>query len=680
MTRRFRQIAALSWATVASSMGALAMAASDTPAAPAAFPADARFALLEREYVIDSLDRNPVVATYLGGAVLDASLAQIDSRLRDPSPEALAAEDRRLSRFRSQFLALDPRKLSPRRRIDREVAVAQIQFILHAHDVRHTPERALDSYVDEPFRGVDWLLQGFQAMGDGHYGGAADWAHLIDRVRAIPSYLERAQRQLAAGVKAGRTPDWRVLRGYGLESAAADRQYFAVELPRIAYERIGTANRNALLWDLTPAAARAADAYERLRAFILTTFYVDPGLPDETALKAAFRADRFALGSAEYNWALHNNLRITSDAAQLYAEAPEPIAHTRAEMVALSRQIAKAHGWPAPADDETVVRATLAALGRDAPRSDEEMIRWYRDTAQRLVDYGRRTGLFEVPDDYRLEVSETPPALRTSIVGAAYYPAPPFKASGVGRFFVTPTGDDPAALAANNRAALADLAAHEGFPGHDWHYKVMSRERERISLIRWLTPGAVEDSSSMWEDSMAAEGWALYAESLIGEPQPGFYTPEERLYQLQGLLLRDLRVRIDTGLHTQALGFEDAVDLLSQSLDFLPGSCRDAAATTDEAKRASCASARSEVFRYSRWPTQAITYRLGKDAIVALREAARQRLGPRYSARQFHLELMREGTIPAGYFHDELLDSLERDAAQGLPEADPLTTRKLSTK
>ena len=164
----------------------------------------------------------------------------------------------------------------------------------------------------------------------------------------------------------------------------------------------------------------------------------------------------------------------------------------------------------------------------------------------------------------------TPPPLRASIEGAAYYPAPPFKTSGVGRFYVTPTGDDVAELRQeHNYAAMPDLAGHEGFPGHDWHYKVMTQYREQISPLRWLTPGAVEDSSSMWQDSMAAEGWALYAEGLLAEPAPGapggFYSPEERLYQLRGKLYRDLRVRIDTGLHTGRLGFEDAVTLFSRS-------------------------------------------------------------------------------------------------------------------
>jgi uncharacterized protein (DUF885 family) len=232
----------------------------------------------------------------------------------------------------------------------------------------------------------------------------------------------------------------------------------------------------------------------------------------------------------------------------------------------------------------------------------------------------------------------------------------------VGRFYVTPTGNDPAVLRhEHNRAAMPDLAAHEGFPGHDWHYKVMTQYRDDISPLRWLTPGAVEDSSSMWQDSMAAEGWALYSEGLLSEPQAtapqGFYSPEERLYQLRGKLYRDLRVRIDTGIHTGLMQFEEAVTLFSETVDFLPGSCTDAKLLKNQDKRASCDSARRAVTRYSRWPTQAITYRLGKDQIIALRKRVQEKLGERFSAKQFHLEFMKQGTIPATYFADELLDA-----------------------
>jgi uncharacterized protein (DUF885 family) len=309
------------------------------------------------------------------------------------------------------------------------------------------------------------------------------------------------------------------------------------------------------------------------------------------------------------------------------------------------------------------VRAVFDRLSQDYPKNDAEMVSWYRDAAFRLVQFARDTNLFDVPADYKLDVLETPPPLRASIDGAAYYPAPPFKTSGVGRFYVTPTGNDQAALQSNNRAALADLAAHEGFPGHDWYFKYLTQARDSVSPVRWLTPGAVEDSSAMWEDSLAAEGWGLYAEALMAEPQPnapnGFYTPEERLYQLQGKLYRDLRVRIDTGLHTGRLSYDAAVTLFSEVVDFLPGACDAGSGNLSETKRASCGSAERAIFRYSKWPTQAITYRLGKDQIYALREEASRELGATFSLKAFHLAFIRQGTIPPAYFKDVLLNELK---------------------
>jgi uncharacterized protein (DUF885 family) len=637
---------------------------------PVRHVADARFPAVEHEYVTYILAQYPVVATYLGGAAFDAQLAHIDERLRDYSPEALAQEDARLAEFRARFAALAPARLSAPRRIDRSVALAEIAYLLHLHQARRHQQRSLDSYVDEPFRGVDWQIQGMTATGAATYGTEAEWQAVTARVRAVPAYLAVAERQLSAGIDAHNTPDWRVLTQFGLESCAADADYFSHTLPQIAAGDLNSPGRDALLRELQSAGNEAAAAYRQLRDFIARSFFEseaagsDPAAP---VLRSAYRADHFAFGEAEYDWALHHNLRLAESAAELFTTSWAVVQGTRAQMVTLAREIAASHKWPAGGDGAATVRQVLAQLSQNAPRTDAEMVEGYRRTGQRLVDYARQTGLFQVPADYRLEVTVTPPPLRSSIEGAAYYPAPPFKQSGIGRFYVTPTGDDAAQLRQeHNYAAMPDLAAHEGFPGHDWHYKVMTQYRDQISPVRWLTPGAVEDSSSMWQDSMAAEGWALYAETLPAEPQPGaphgFYTPEEHLYQLRGALLRDLRVRIDTGIHTGRLPFEDAVTLYSEVVDFLPGSCRDPEALKLDAKQASCKEARAAVTRYARWPTQAITYRLGKEQILALRKRAQLLLGTRYSAQRFHLDFMKQGTIPAGYFGEELLRSLRTAA------------------
>ncbi len=597
-----------------------------------------------RNYVVGFMRLNPTVNTYLGGAGLDPSLREADGRLRDHSSAALAKEDAWLAEVQHGLEAMDPATLSASSRIDREVTLAQIRFQLHLHQVRKYQQRSLDTYTDEPFRAVDFYIQGLTQTGPTTYGTPDEWRLIVARTETIPWYLANAEQELREGIAANNTPDFRMLYRNGITTTEADAKYFDATLTQIAEERLAAGpDREKLIADLRAASTRAAAAYRHLGAFIASAFFDDPSR--ESGVKKQFAGDRFVFGEKEYDWALKNNLRVKKTTAQLYDEAWPIVQETQKQMIELAREIGAKHNWPLPSDGNAAVRTVFDKLGEDYPKSDAEMIGWYRDAAFRLVDYARKTGLFDVPAEYKLDVTETPPPLRASIDGAAYYPAPPFKTSGVGRFYVTPTDNDPAALKENNRAAIADLSAHEGFPGHDWYYKVMTMYRDQISPVRWLTPGAVEDSSSMWEDSMSGEGWALYSEALMAEP-PGFYTPEEHLYQLQGKLYRDLRVRVDTGIHTGRLSYDDAVDLFSNIVDFQSGSCRDA--TISDSKRASCKSAERAIFRYSKWPTQAITYRLGKDEIYALRHAAEKR--PNFDLKRFHLDFIRMGSIPAGYF------------------------------
>ena len=156
---------------------------------------------------------------------------------------------------------------------------------------------------------------------------------------------------------------------------------------------------------------------------------------------------------------------------------------------------------------------------------------------------------------------------------------------------------------------------------------------------------------------MAAEGRALYAEELMAQPVAGrphgFYTAAEHLYELQGQLLRAVRVRVDVGIHTGRMTFDQAVDYFVEHVSFYPGAR--AAAAKDPTARAITEGAQRAMYRYSKWPTQAITYNLGKTAILDLRESLRQKEGAKFSARQFHERLLRMGTIPAGYYREEFL-------------------------
>jgi uncharacterized protein (DUF885 family) len=66
-------------------------------------------------------------------------------------------------------------------------------------------------------------------------------------------------------------------------------------------------------------------------------------------------------------------------------------------------------------------------------------------------------------------------------------------------------------------------------------------------------------------------------------------------------------------------------------------------------------SAGRAMYRYSKWPTQAIAYNLGKNAIIDLREQFKAARGSAFTAKDFHERFMSMGTIPVAFFKDSFL-------------------------
>jgi len=614
-----------------------------------ATPPDKSFASLRDRYFVRALQLYPVTSTYLGGDGYSPALVGANGTLRDWAPAALKSEAAFYREIERARQAIDPARLESAERIDHAVLGAQIGFLLRQLEERRQHERAIDTYVAEPFRGVDWQLQQMEAGPDGQLGSEAEWSLVVERLEAVPRYLETARANLLSGKQEGNLPDRRLVQYDGIAGCKADDEYFRTTLARLTAGYLGHRPfAAAMLNRVARATAAAADAFRDFGGFLEQTY--DPS--DGT--------DRYAAGEAEYDWRLRHCLHVDRNAAELWTYGAEQVALYEAKIYQVAEEVARDSrlrlDFASPAARPAAVRELMAHLSKDSPRNDDELLQWYRDVGQRAVAYGRERRLFDVPADYRLDVVFTPPVLRSTI-DAAYYPAPPFKRTGVGRFYLSPTGNDPGRLKVNNRASVADTAVHEGFPGHDWHYKYMTEHAAAISNIRWLTPGAVEDSSAMWEDSMATEGWALYAEDLMAEPVEGrphgFYSAAEHLYELQGQLLRAARVRIDVGIHTGRMTFDQTVEYFTEHVQFYPGACGRASA--DPVARALCETATRAVYRYSKWPTQAITYNLGKSEIVALRQATERREGPAFTARGFHERLMRMGTIPVGYYRAEFL-------------------------
>jgi uncharacterized protein (DUF885 family) len=611
--------------------------------------ADRAFADLRDRYFLRHLELNPVTSTYLGGDGYSAELRHINGKLRDYTPASLESELRFYRDMRDSVRGVDPSTLSASMRVDREVMSSQLEYLIRYLDVRRYHLRAVDTYVAEPFRGIDWQIQQMGTFDDRLLGTEAEWEYVITRLVAIPAYLDVARNNLLDGKRAGIIPDWRMVERDGIAGSRANAEYFRTTLPASARTYLGDRSFAPSIRDrLAEAATAAGGAYERFATTL------------EQSFSASESSNRFPATPEEYEWRVHNVLRDPRSAEMLYAHGAQEVQKYTQRIIEIAQLVAREASLPlsfaTPAAANASVRQVMEHLSSDSPASDDELFQWYRDAGARAVAYGREHQLFDIPASYELELVPTPPVLRSTI-DAAYYPAPPLKRSGVGRFYLTPTGNDPAALRQNNRASVATTAIHEGFPGHDWEFKYMTEHADEISTIRWLTPGAVEDSSSMWADSMAMEGWGLYSEELMSEPRPdrpyGFYTAGEYLYELQAQLLRAVRVRVDVGMHTGRMSYDDAVNYFTEHVSFYPRACDRAAA--DPTARAICDSASRAIYRYSKWPTQAITYNLGKNAIVELREAYRASKGQAYSAKEFHERLMRMGSIPVGFFREQFL-------------------------
>ncbi|HYJ80811.1 MAG TPA: DUF885 family protein, partial [Longimicrobiaceae bacterium] len=168
-------------------------------ARPVADATGSAFAALRDRYFVRVLSLNPVTATYLGGDGYSPQLAGVNARLRDYRPAGLAAERAFYREIKAARDAMAPDSLTPEERIDHQVLGAQLDFILHQLDDLRYHERSIDTYVAEPFRGVDWQIQQMTDAGGGLLGTAEEWEQVAARLDAVPGYLDAARANLLAG-------------------------------------------------------------------------------------------------------------------------------------------------------------------------------------------------------------------------------------------------------------------------------------------------------------------------------------------------------------------------------------------------------------------------------------------------------------------------------------------------
>jgi len=249
----------------------------------------------------------------------------------------------------------------------------------------------------------------------------------------------------------------------------------------------------------------------------------------------------FALGPARYQQLLFVREGIEAPFADLHRAGSADLARNQHRL----EEIARA--------ENVTASALFERLNHDHPTAGELLpsARAYVEETRRFVE---DHALVTVPEEARCRVEETPVWGR-ALSTASMNPPGPFDAtSSEGVYYVTPvdatwTGRQQEEwLRSLNRSMLRNVTVHEVYPGHYLQFLHFRRSPGSLARKVYLSPSF-------------AEGWAHYTEQLAIEKGLGRENVLAEVAQLHDALLRNTRLLVSIGLHTDGMTLETATQL-----------------------------------------------------------------------------------------------------------------------
>ena len=541
-------------------------------------------------YVEKVAEMSPFSATYMG-------VPGHDHEMDDFSPEAAEAE---AERNRSTLAELESAPVEDDKdRVARDAMVDSLSLSLDLHDANEH-FRSL-SMIHSPIHSIRQIFDLMPRESE------EDWANIASRMALIPQGLDSYRRTLNEGLRRGLV----VAKRQARETAdQCDVWTGAVEGHEPFFSGLVSAfdGSPGLRADLE-SSARLSDQGIDSIAWFLREDYI-PG----AAQRDAVGEERYSLAARVYNG-------IELDLLETYRWGWEQLAWVESEMAAAAEKITPGQG----------VQAAKDLLETDPARAiegEDEFAAWMQNLQNRTIAEldGNH---FDIADPVKkIEALIAPPGGAL----AMYYTPPNEDFSRPGRTWY-PTGG-------KTRFPLwseVSIAYHEGVPGHHFHLGTTVYLSEQLSRFQRLMGGT----------SGQIEGWALYAERLMGEL--GYLeNPDYYLGMLAGQSLRSIRVIIDIGMHleleipkgqvfhpgerwTPELGLE----FIQQKSLFPPDFVT------------------SEVSRYLGIPGQAISYKVGEREWLAAREESRQRMGAAFDLKEWHTRALSLGPMGLAQMRQE---------------------------
>src|SRR5262245_8854448 len=440
----------------------------------------------------------------------------------------------------------------------------------------------------------------------------ADWEVVAGRMGLVPEGLASYEDSLTEGVHQGPVAARRPAGERGRTAAARSgvdgwaRPVFATFVAR--FDECGIDNP-ALRDTLVEHAGRATEAYASLARFFA----------DEYAPHAA---ERDAVGAERYGRLARVFNGIELDLAEAYRWGWEELHRIERAMGEVAERILPGSSLDAVIDH-------LESDPDRAIEGEDEFRGWLQELLDTTIV--ELDGVhFDIPDPVkRVEAMIAPPG------GAAamYYTGPSEDFSRPGRTWYPTLGKTRFPLWGE-----VSICYHEGVPGHHL----------QIAQVRYLA-----DELSRFQRTLAgwsghAEGWALYAERLMGEL--GYLDdPAYELGMLRAQALRATRVVVDIGLHLELA--------IPADEPYHPGETWTpelALPFVIERSKFPADFMASEVDRYLGLPGQAISYKVGERVWLGARDDARARAGSAFDLKQFHRVALDLGPMGLAQLQSEL--------------------------
>jgi uncharacterized protein (DUF885 family) len=534
------------------------------------------------------LELNPVQATFIG-----------DHRFNDRypvtiSPSHLEAMRTLLERSIASVEAVDPGRLDEQRQLSRELFLRELR---HRLDGSRFPFELLP--IDQ-FRSAP---SSFAMLGSGTsaqpFVTVEDYENFLQRVEGFTAWVDQAIVNMRAGVEAGVVQPAILMERTlpQLEAHVVDEPEkslfyrpvaeFPDTVPQAERERLRAAYEAAITGKLVPA-------YARLHEFIR-----DEYLP---ACRDTYGLGDLPDGEAWYQYLIKQHTTTDMSAGEIHRIGLDEVARIHREMIAIKEEV----GFDGDLD------AFFEYLNSDPKfyfETREEIIAAHEALREKADAAAPRLFKRSPRASYEIRPVEE---FRERSAAKGSYQRPSTDGSRPGIYYINTWNPQ-----ARPRWDTEALFLHEAVPGH--HFQ-RSFNLEIEDLPSFRRHGGV---------TAFAEGWGLYAESLVVGRDMGFYEdPYQRFGQLNAELWRAIRLVVDTGLHAKGWSRQEVLDYMYAN-----------SATLDTR-------AVSEAERFMAIPGQALAYKIGQLKILELRERAESVLGERFDIREFHAEVLGQGDLP----------------------------------